>query len=40
MIFVLNLITFTVFTEDVATGLENITVQNADDCDLGDRKKR
>lgn len=40
MIFVLNLIIFTVFTEDVATGLENITVQTADDCNLGDKEEK
>ena len=40
MIFVLNSIIFAVFTEDVATGLENITVQTTDNCDLGDREKR
>lgn len=40
MIFVFNLIIFTVFTEDVATGLENITVQTADNCNLADREKR
>lgn len=40
MIFALNLIIFKVFTEDVSTGLENITVQTADDCDLADREKK
>lgn len=40
MAFVLNLTIVTVFTEDVVTGLESITVQTADDCNLGVSKKR